>query len=150
MVLSKQMIGSALVIEPSPEHAAALAKHGSREAEFGYPHHRDGPEHVITGQRMEGKTRLAMRWLLDAPAGVERVLLVASKELAECIKHEHGLRSSDKRVIGWRQLTERGSAAGVQYGIDDLMYLLTAGLKLRQTPHLVTITTVSPWQVTEG
>ncbi len=140
------MIGKALDIAPSRAHILGLERSGKHRSQSESPAFRDGPLHVITGGRQEGKTTLSMKWLLRAPDGTERVLVVANNDQAEHIKREHGLNRKDPRIIGYRTLINQGPRKGVEYGIDDTADILTALLKLEQTPHLVTVAHAAPWQ----
>lgn len=142
----ERMIGKALDIAPSRAHILGLERSAKHRAQVESPAFRDGPLHVITGGRQEGKTTLSMQWLLNAPDGTERVLVVVDNDVAEHLKRDHGLKRKDPRIIGYRTLINQGPRTGVQYGIDDTADILTALLKLEQTPHLVAIAHAAPWQ----
>ncbi|MCT2085054.1 hypothetical protein M3D75_02890 [Microbacterium enclense] len=144
-----RMIGSALEILPNAEHRAQLERHrADRELYEQGTTHRDGPRHVIVGERQEGKTTIAERWLLDAPDGVDRVLVTFSLAAAGEIKHRLGLKNSDPRVISFHSLTGPGRSArpDVEYGFDETVRILEQLLRLKQPPHLITITTAAEWQ----
>lgn len=144
-----RMIGSALNILPNPEHRAQLERHRAERAIYEQgTTFRDGPRHVIVGERQEGKTTIAERWLLDAPDGVDRVLVTFSLAAAGEIKHRLGLKNSDPRVISFHSLTGPGRSArpDVQYGFDETVRILEQLLRLKQPPHLLTITTAAEWQ----
>jgi hypothetical protein len=143
-----RMIGSALAIAPNPEHAAMVAKHNEHRAALEPKGYRDGATHVILGGRQEGKTRLAMEWLLGAPVGVERVLVVMNAAMAENLKAEHGLAKNDRRIVGYRQITGRGvRRRGVEYGIDESVQILAQLLGIDGVPVLLTVATAATWQV---
>lgn len=148
MTLPTRMIGSPLDIDPNPAHAAALARHRARAAEYEPRSLLDGPEHVIFGGRQEGKTRLAMRWLQDAPAGVRRVLVTITSAQADELKQQLGLPSRDDRVLSYRQLQNRGIEHDTEYGIDEAVRILVDLLGLREPPRLITLVTAAPWQGT--
>lgn len=143
-----RMIGSPLEIHPDPERRADLDRRKAERAAFERPEFRDGPRHVIVGERQEGKTTIAERWLLDAPDGVERVLVTASLAMAGEIKHRLGLKNSDPRAISFHSLTGpgRSARADVEYGFDETVRILEQLLRLKQPPHLLTITTAAEWQ----
>ncbi|VXB25265.1 conserved hypothetical protein [Arthrobacter sp. 9V] len=141
-----RMIGRALRLAPSRAHILGLERSTIRRRLVENPAFRDGPLHVITGGRQEGKTTLAMQWLLDAPDGTERVLVVANSDQASHIRREHGLKQKDPRIIGYRTLINQGPREGVQYGIDDTAEVLTRLLGLTETPHLLTVGYAAPWQ----
>ncbi|WP_367147206.1 hypothetical protein AB0870_08290 [Microbacterium proteolyticum] len=144
-----RMIGSALDILPNAEHRAQLERHrADRELYEQGMNFRDGPRHVIVGERQEGKTTIAERWLLDAPDGVERILVTASLAMAGEIKHRLGLKNSDPRVISFHSLTGpgRSARADIEYGFDETVRILEQLLRLKQPPHLLTITTAAEWQ----
>ena len=137
---STRMIGRALEISPPPpEHIEALHKSREMQREVVDPSFREGPEHVILGGRQEGKTRLAMRWLMDAPDGVERVLVVENERCANLRKVQCGMKPSDQRIISFRRLRNGGARRGVQYGIDEAVFILGELLGLKEPPHLLTV-----------
>ncbi|QSZ53286.1 hypothetical protein RI444_15375 [Paenarthrobacter sp. AT5] len=143
---SDRMIGSALDIDPSPEFHNNLRATKARSAKLDDPNYREGPEHAILGARQEGKTRLAMKWLMQAPAGVERVLVVIDGHQADHLKWVHEMPKNDPRIIGYRTLLNQGPRPGVEYGVDDTVHILTALLKLKDTPHLLTVGHAEAWQ----
>ena len=141
------MIGNALEIgAPPAEFVEQLQRRKELGRHLDHPDLRDGPKHVITGGRQEGKTTLALAWLFDAPAGVERVLVVMTEEMAKYMKRDNGLKDSDQRIISYRRLLNGGARKGVEYGIDETVEVLTALLKLKETPHLVTVAHAEEWQ----
>lgn len=148
-----RMIGKALEIDPPPPEFVEFLERWAPEMQRSLPPgYKDGPTHVIVGDRHTGKTRLAMRWLLDAPEGVKRVLVVETEAVARHYCAEHGLGHGDDRVISWRQLQRRqrrgGSTLGdVEYGIDDAVGILAALLGMQSPPTLVTVVTAADWQV---
>ncbi|MFJ4284027.1 hypothetical protein ACIPY0_00105 [Paenarthrobacter nicotinovorans] len=141
-----RMVGRALHLAPSRAHILGLERSAVRRQLVEDPTFRDGPLHVITGGRQEGKTRLAMQWLLAAPEGTERVLVVVNNDQAQHIKRTHGMKSKDPRIIGYRTLINQGPREVVQYGIDDTAEILTQLLGLTETPHLLTVGNAAPWQ----
>ena len=142
-----RMIGPALAIEPpTPEFAGRLRAAQDSRALIDSPHFLDGPEHVITGSRQEGKTRLALKWLAEAPEGTPRVLVVADGRTADHLKADLGWTKIDPRIIGFRTLINQGARKGVQYGIDETMQILTELLGLKEFPRLVTVGHAAPWQ----
>jgi hypothetical protein len=145
-VNGERMIGRALDIDPAPEFEEMLRLRKERHAETGNPAHLDGPEHVIVGGRAEGKTRLALKWLNDAPEGVERVLIVASGYEAEALNEQAGFPRRSPRIISFRSLRHKGPRAGVEYGIDESVRILSDLLGLKGTPRLVTVGHAEPWQ----
>lgn len=143
-----RMIGSALDILGDPEHRAKLERHIAEREIYEPAEYRDGPRHVIVGDRQEGKTTVAERWLLDAPIGVERVLVTFSIKAAEEIRHRLGFERNDHRVTTFHSLIGpgRSAKAGVEYGFDETVRILEQLLRLKQPPHLLTITTAAAWQ----
>lgn len=139
-----RMIGSPLDIDPSPEHRSALERSAKHRRLVESPEYLDGPEHVLVGGRQTGKTRLAMRWLLSAPDGQKRVLVVPTVDYARSLKAHHGLHYNDDRIISWRQMRSRAPEPGVQYGIDDADSILAELLRVQ--PHLLTVCTAAEWQ----
>ncbi|WP_454810394.1 hypothetical protein [Paenarthrobacter nitroguajacolicus] len=103
MTTEQRMIGKA-VDAPSRTHILGLDRSAKHRAQVESPAFRVGPLHIITGGRQEGKTRLSMQWLLNAPDGTECALVVANNDQAEHIKPEHGPRLKDPRIIGYRTL----------------------------------------------
>ncbi|QWY84203.1 hypothetical protein QEO77_gp02 [Arthrobacter phage Zaheer] len=149
--MTERMIGSALAIDPpGPGFAERLRESRGHRVMVENPGHLDGPEHVITGGRQEGKTRLALRWLAEAPEGVQRVLVVLDEATAIHMKKECGWPLNDPRIVHFRSLIRQGSRRGVQYGIDDSVHILTTLLNLREMPRLLTISTAEPWQTGKG
>lgn len=146
---SDRMIGSALAIDPSPVFSAKLKAAKARHAEMDAPSNLDGPEHVIIGARQEGKTRLALKWLMEAPDGVERVLIVTDNNSADNLKSVYGLPKNDQRIIGYRSLINKGPRQGVEYGVDETVHILTALLGLKEMPRLLTIGHAEAWQGTK-
>ncbi|WP_396645426.1 hypothetical protein [Microbacterium sp.] len=144
-----RMIGSPLdLVEGDAEHRALLEESRIVRAVIEPSTYRDGPRHVIVGERQEGKTYLAEQWLLNAPGGVERVLVTSSLAMAGEIRHRLGLKNSDSRVISFHSLTGpgRSARADVEYGFDETGRILEQLLRLKQPPHLLTITTAAEWQ----
>ncbi|MBW8025301.1 hypothetical protein EOG37_01225 [Clavibacter michiganensis subsp. michiganensis] len=148
------MIGSPLDISPDPSRAAALAQAREYHRRVDSPRFLDGPEHVLVGQRAEGKTTLAVRWLLAAPLGIKRVLIVYDERIARNLKREHDLPADDDRIISFRSLTRSGGRRptdpAIEYGIDDSVHVLAELLHLPAMPHLVTVGTAAPWQGTDA
>lgn len=142
----ERMIGPALAIDPSPEFDSQLRAAKARHAHLEHPALLDGPQHVITGARQEGKTRLALKWLTEAPEGVERVLVVTSTHQAESLNRKCGFKLRDPRIISYRQLLNQGARAGVQYGIDETVQILTELLNLNECPRLLTVSHAEAWQ----
>lgn len=141
-----RMIGSALAIDPSPAFSANLRAAKRRQAGMDAATNLDGPEHVIIGARQEGKTRLALKWLTDAPEGAERVLIVTDNNTADHLKSAYGLPKNDQRIIGYRSLLNKGPRPGVEYGVDDTVHILTALLGLKEMPRLLTVGHAEAWQ----
>lgn len=144
-----RMIGSALTIDPSPVFNARLKAAKARQATLAAPAILDGPEHVIIGARQEGKTRLTLKWLTDAPEGVERVLIITDNNSAEHLKSSYGLPKNDPRIISYRTLLNKGPRPGVEYGVDDTAHILTALLGLKDLPRLLTVGHAEAWQGTK-
>ncbi len=144
-----RMIGKALALDPSPEFEAQLRDAKARQARLQDRGLLDGPEHVIIGARQEGKTRLALKWLLYAPEGVERVLVVADTHSADHLKTLCGLPKSDQRIISYRTLLNKGPRQGVEYGVDETAHILTAILGLKDMPRLITVGHAEAWQGTK-
>lgn len=147
-----RMLGHAFDITALDEGASArrhfVARFANRDRLITPVGWREGAEHVITGQRQEGKSHLALRWLIDAPEGVERVLIVETEHLARVRRDDLGLRANDPRIISWKRLGEHHRAHPrhdadrvVEYGVDGALRILTELLGLAQLPHLVTIAT---------
>ncbi|SEE25972.1 hypothetical protein SAMN04489740_0988 [Arthrobacter alpinus] len=146
----KKMIGSALDIAPSPEFAARLKRNKQYQKVFEAPSLLDGPEHVIIGGRQEGKTTLAVKWLMDCPEGVQRVLITLNNDMAKSIKQDLGLPVGDPRVISYKTLFNGKVLPGVEYGIDETVSILTKMLGLRELPRLVTVQHAEAWQGVGG
>lgn len=140
------MVGTVHELWPDPAQAARLTRFNTRRVMEESSSYRDGPSHVITGGRAEGKTTAAMRWLLDATRDTPRVLVVSSVDMASGLKHAHGIKGGDPRIISYRQLINAGPRPDVQYGIDESVDILGALLGLTSAPHLVTVTTAAEWQ----
>ncbi|WZH36258.1 MAG: hypothetical protein PIR02_16040 [Microbacterium enclense] len=148
-----RMIGSPLdLVEGDADHRAQLEESRTVRAVIEPVTYRDGPRHVIVGERQEGKTHLAEQWLLSAPEGVERVLVTASRGEALNLKQRMGLKLNDPRVITFHALTAPGTRPrpGVQYGFDETVRILEKMLGFDQPPHLLTITTAAEWQGRDG
>lgn len=144
---TERMIGPALAIDPPSADFAErlrLAKEG--HARWEPPSLLDGPQHVITGGRQEGKTRLALKWLTEAPEGTERVLVVRDEDMANHLKADLGWQKNDLRILGFRRLLNQGAREGVEYGIDETVTILSQLLRLKETPRLVTIGHAESWQ----
>lgn len=148
--ITKKMIGSALDIAPSPEFAAKLKRNKQHQKLFEAPSLLDGPEHVIIGGRQEGKTTLAVQWLMDCPKGVERVLITLDEYVAQSIKQDCGFPVGDPRVISYRTMRNSKARAGVEYGIDETVHILMNLLGLREMPRLVTVQHAEAWQGVGG
>ncbi|WP_091232595.1 hypothetical protein [Microbacterium sp. 3J1] len=147
MTLPHRMIGSPLDIDPSPEHRAALEESRADRRQFERADITDGPHHVLVDERQTGKTHLSMRWLLAAPDGVTRVLIVPSAQMADHLRREYDLRPRDQRIISVDQLRRQGGGhAGVEYGIDETVEVLTRLLGLRTSPRLLSVCTATDWQ----
>lgn len=148
MSLPHRMIGSPLDIDPSPAHRAALDESRTWRRKAERTDVTDGPHHVIVGERQEGKTRLALRWLTEAPEGVERVLVLPTEQQVDHLRREAGFKYRDPRIISVRTLRNRhmGGRPGVEYGIDEAVEVLTRLLGLRQAPRLITVCTATDWQ----
>lgn len=104
---------------------------------------RDGPLHVITDHRQTGKTALAIRWMLEAPDDVRRVVIVANERMAELLRLDYELDRGDTRIIGYRRALSaiRGRRDRVEYAIDDAVHILADVLGLQQLPHMVVVNT---------
>jgi hypothetical protein len=140
-------IGPALALDPpSAEFEERLRSAKKAHAQLEHPAVLDGPEHVITGGRQEGKTRLALKWLVEAPEGTERVLVVLDEDSANHLKSDQGWKRSDPRIVGFRRLQNQGARKGVEYGIDETVIILSQLLGLKETPRLVTIGHAESWQ----
>lgn len=146
----KKMIGSALDIAPSPEFAARLKRNKQDQKLFEAPSLLDGPEHVIIGGRQEGKTTLAVKWLMDSPEGVQRVLITRDDYAARSIKRDLGFPVRDPRVISYRTLLSGNAHKGVEYGIDETVFILMNLLGLKEMPRLVTVQHAEAWQGVGG
>ncbi|WP_455833732.1 hypothetical protein [Pseudarthrobacter siccitolerans] len=145
--MTERMIGPALAIDPpSPEFAESLRRGQEMRQRVDHPDFLDGPEHVITGSRQEGKTRLALKWLTEAPEGTERVLVVTDQNQAEHMNADLGWAKNDPRIIGFRRLINQGARKGVQYGIDESVRILSDLLGLKEAPRLITVGHAAPWQ----
>lgn len=148
--ISQKMIGQALDIAPSSEFAARLKQNKYHQKLFEAPSLLDGPEHVIIGGRQEGKTTLAVKWLMECPDGVERVLITLDNYSAESIKRDCGFPVRDPRVISYRTLLNGKARPGVEYGIDETVPILMNMLGLREMPRLVTVQHAEAWQGVGG
>lgn len=145
--MSDRMMGHALdVSHASPEYRDRLAEHQAFAAKIGRRDVLDGAEHLVYGERQTGKTVLAMRWVLDAPEGVQRALIVRDRQTADHLRHEYELRYDDARVVHVSKLLRDGAEAGVQYGIDETVNILERLLGLTEAPRLLSIGTAAPWQ----
>ncbi|WP_315913593.1 hypothetical protein [Arthrobacter sp. lap29] len=141
-----KMIGSALDISGNPDFAARLTERKLRSAHMDSPTLLDGPEHVIIGGRQEGKTTLAVKWLMDSPEGIQRVLITRDDYMAKSIKQDLGLPVGGPRVISYRTLLNGKARKGVEYGIDETVPILMNMLGLREMPRLVTVQHAEAWQ----
>lgn len=148
--LARKMIGSALEIAPSPAFEVRLRDRKRHQSKFEAPSLLDGPEHVIIGGRQEGKTTLALKWLQDCPAGVERVLLVLSEDQAKHLREECGFLVRDQRIISYRTLLNGKARPDVEYGIDETVFILMNFLGLREMPRLLTVSHAEEWQGTRS
>lgn len=146
----KKMIGSALDIASSPEFEAKLKRNKQYQKVFEAPSLLDGPEHVIIGGRQEGKTTLAVKWLMDSPEDIQRVLITRDGYTAKSIKRDLGLPVGDPRVISYRTLLNGKVRPGVEYGIDETVSILMNMLGLREMPRLVTVQHAEAWQGVGG
>jgi len=147
--MAGHMIGSPLDIAPDPAFAARRAEHRATYRELDHPDLLDGPEHVLVGERQEGKTTLALAWLLDASEGVKRCLLVRDVATADRLKREHGMARTDDRIRSYRQVAGGGAQRDIEYGIDETADILAQLLGI-PTPHLLTVCTAAPWQGTDA
>lgn len=138
---SRKMIGFALDIGGDPAFAANLAEQKASSARLDLPGLLDGPEHVIIGARQTGKTRLALKWLADCPAGVERVLIVSHEDVARDMRRECGFGVTDRRIVSYRSLRSGAvkQRENVEYGIDETVHILMDLLGLRNMPRLITM-----------
>lgn len=148
--IDQKMIGQALDIAPSPEFEAKLKRNKQHQKLFEAPSLLDGPEHVIIGGRQEGKTTLAVKWLMDCPEGVERVLITLNSDVAKSIKQDLGLPAGDPRVISYRTLLNGKTRPGVEYGIDETVSILMNMLGFREMPRLITVQHAEAWQGVGG
>ncbi|QSZ49397.1 hypothetical protein [Arthrobacter sp. D5-1] len=143
----QRMIGFALEIDPpTPEFAAALADSKRRAAETHMLYLLDTPEHVIIGARQEGKTRLALKWLDDAPDNVTRVLVVKDGRQAEQLNLDRGRPRRHPSIIGYKTLINQGARKGVEYGVDETDLILSDLLGLKAAPRLLTVCHADTWQ----
>lgn len=144
---TERMIGPALTLDPPPaEFTDHLERGHQARMQLENPNFLDGPEHVITGGRQEGKTRLALKWLLEAPEGTDRVLVVVDERTAENLKAHMGWKKNDPRIIHFRRMVNRVARKNVEYGIDDTADILTSLLGLSEYPRLITVGHAAPWQ----
>lgn len=144
----RRLVGAALALNPDPDRARELfARTEAEHLRFPF---REGVDHLIYGIRQEGKTTLAMEWLLDPEFTHRRRLVVLNRAIELDLKRQHGLRSDDPRILSWRQLKDRGPEKGVEYGFDELLPMLVELLGLAELPHLVTIGIASPSPLPEG
>lgn len=145
--ISGRLLGHPFTILNDPEHRAQWEADQARQAAIdgGF---RDAPHHVIVGERQTGKTTVAEQWLMSAPDDVERILVTFSLAAAADIKHRLGLDRNDPRVISFHTLIGPGRSArpDVEYGFDETIRILEQLLRLKQAPHLLTITTAPEWQ----
>lgn len=148
--ISQKMIGSALDIAPSPEFIARIKQNKQHQKLLEAPSLLDGPEHVIIGGRQEGKTTLAVKWLMESPEGIQRVLITRDDYTAKSIKRDLGLPVGDPRVISYRTLLNGKARKGVEYGIDETVTILMNMLGLREMPRLVTVQHAEAWQGVGG
>lgn len=139
--------GDAAELNPRDEATTAfIAINKQRRKELTRSEFRDGPAHVVYGDRQSGKTYLAIQWLLDAPADVERHLIVHDHRLAVDLQRDsgslniHGQRSFD---VAAAALRAKRAGKQIEIGVDDANILLAGFLHLPQI-DLVTITTDEP------
>ena len=136
----QRMVGHALDFWEPDEKLLKTIKRAHDQHRLESPQWREGAEHVIIGERQTGKTTLALEWLTE-PGSPERVLVVINEAMAEDLRERIGLPRRDRSIISYRSLVKRGPVAGVEYGIDDALDVLSNLLGLRTRPHLVTVTT---------
>lgn len=147
--MSAQMIGSALELEPNQAHRSRLIDSLRFRRQVEDPRWVDGPRHVITGGRQEGKTRLAVKWLLESE---RHILVTVSESAAREVRDRAGIRWRDRhRVISFRRLIETGPVRGFTYGVDEASEILSRLLGLsREQLELLTVCTAAPWQSVSG
>ncbi len=144
-----KMIGSPLQISPDTERETQLERHRGYRQQLEAHDTLDGPEHVIVGERQEGKTYLAIRWLQDTPRGCRRVLVTLDRNLADEINGRLGIPYGEARAISFRQLLNNGPEQGAEYGFDELDKILAHVFKIPGGMlRLLTICTAAPWQGT--
>lgn len=146
-----RMLGFALDIADDPKFSAKLAERKADQAAYDLPSLMDGPEHVIIGARQTGKTRLALKWLTDCPAGVERVLIVSNDDVARHMRQDCGFTTTDSRIVSYRSLRSGAvkQQSNLEYGIDETVHILMDLLGLRNMPHLITMGHAEDWQGTK-
>lgn len=110
----------------------------------------DGPTHVLVDGRQTGKTHASMEWVLSAPDGVERALIVPTFAIAAHLRDTYGLKPADARVVHVSKLQREGALPGVEYGIDETVDVLVRLLGLREVPRLLSVQTAAAWQRTSG
>lgn len=141
-----RLVGPALDLTASPDHRESVERSDQALRQVSNPAFRDGAEHIVYGGRRHGKTTVAVKWLLDAPAGTKRVLVVENDATAQNLKANHGLKRNDDRIVSYRSLTKKRAQPGTQYGVDGVATILADLLGLREMPHLLTIEQAAPWQ----
>ncbi|WP_394254720.1 hypothetical protein [Pseudoclavibacter helvolus] len=145
--LPHRMLGMVRDIAPAPEYEAALDRRRNELYRAATSSHVEGPEHVLVGHRQEGKTRLALDWLMNPPEGVKRILLVMNEDYAALRRQELGLKYRDDRIRSWRSLRTLGAKAdpNAEYGIDDADEVLSQLLGIPKL-RLVAVGAAEPWQ----
>ncbi|MFJ2618176.1 hypothetical protein [Glutamicibacter sp. NPDC087344] len=142
--MKNRMIGKALdFLENTAERLRAMEQSKQMLKHIEAPGFREGVVHVITGSRQEGKTKLALQWLMEDE---RRVLITCDAGIAQYHAQRAGLPRKQDRVISYRQLLHRGPVPGAVYGIDETVEILTRMLGLREDLHLITVATCEEWQ----
>ena len=141
-----RMIGRPHEFTGDVERTARLAQHRARLAEHEPRGILDGPEHVILGDRQEGKTFHALRWLTE-PGARPRVLIVRDDHTAQHLRFVLDLPANDARIVSYRHLLNIGVRDDVEYGIDETVAILEQLLGLRRPLRLMTIATAADHQV---
>lgn len=139
--------GDAAVLNQRGEEVTAqIADAKRRRREMEHAEYREGPAHVIHGDRQTGKTYLAIQWLLAAPADVDRHLLVHHADIARALRRQHGTENVHTfRTFEFEtaRLHARRRGARIEIGVDDAQLILSQMLGVPQL-DLVTITTDEP------
>lgn len=139
--------GDAAELNPRDEATTAfIAINKQRRKKLERADFREGPAHVIHGDRQTGKTHLAIQWLLDAPSDVDRHLLVTHSDLARDLCRQHGTQNVHTfRTFEFERalLSARHRGARIEVGVDDASLILSQLLSIPQL-DLLTITTDDP------